>query len=54
VFWISDEVWWAGDRIATITTTGVEADFVRITTTAPTQTFINIWKNKIHIKTNLV
>jgi hypothetical protein len=53
VFWIFDEVWWTGDRIATVATTGVEADFVGIMTITSTQTFINIWKIKLHIKINL-
>jgi hypothetical protein len=44
VFWIFDEVWWAGDNVATVATTSVEADFIGVMTNAATQTFINIWK----------
>lgn len=54
VFWIFDEVRWTGDRIATVSSTGVEADFIGIMTIIPTQTFINIWKSNLHIKINLI
>jgi hypothetical protein len=54
VFWILDEVWWTGDRIAAVAATDVETHFVGITTIIPTHTFINICKMKLHIKENLI
>jgi hypothetical protein len=47
VFWILDEVWRAGDGIAAVATTGIEANFIGISTNAPSQTFINVCKSKV-------
>jgi hypothetical protein len=49
VFWILDEVWRTGDGIATVAATGIEADFIGISTNTPTQTFINVWKSQLKI-----
>jgi hypothetical protein len=46
VFWISDEVWWTGDSVATVAATGIEADFIGSLTNIPTQTFVNVWNNQ--------
>lgn len=49
MFWILDEVWRTGDGIATVAATRIEADFIGISTNAPVQTFINVWKSQLKI-----
>jgi hypothetical protein len=51
MFWILDEVRRTGDAIATITSTGIEANFIGISTNNPSQTFVDVWKSKLKIVT---